>query len=217
MKTHDTTKLFYDQYVYKLVFTNGLSSIFRNKNLTHARMVLDRLDSAEQDGEPLAVQRMRRVEPVSMAHFNDAKKLIRFFYNFDDYTLRIELSHMSIYSNSKDWLMSIKEALCSECIREFWEPNPAQVNILKPNVLISNSYPNFEYKVTLGRSRGSPEFAKFAQNNPNLVKAGSTLIENCEHKHDVDGFYFFVRDEKTLGLINLFLSNIRRIDKIVAM
>ena len=82
MRTYDTTKLFYDQYVYKLVFTNGLSSIFRNKNLTYARKILDRLDSAEQAGKPLAVQRMRRVEPVSVTNFVDAKKLIRLLYNF---------------------------------------------------------------------------------------------------------------------------------------
>jgi len=215
LKTHDTTKLFYDQYVYKLVINNGLADIFRNKNLTHARMVLDKLDSAEQDGEPLVVQRMRREIPVTTAHFNDAKKLIRFLYNFDDYTLRIELSHMSIYSNSKEWLTSIKNTLTPECFREFWEPNSAYT--LKPNVIITDSYPDFDYKVTLGRAKGTPEFAKFVHNNPNLIKAGPTLIRKCEESSYVDGYYFFVRDEKSLALINLFLSNIRRIDKIVAM
>jgi len=217
LRTYDTTKLFYDQYVYKLVFTNGLSSIFRNKNLTYARKILDRLDSAEQAGKPLAVQRMRRVEPVSVTNFVDAKKLIRLLYNFEDYTLRIELSKMSIYANSKEWLTTIKHSVDPNCVLEFWEPSPLQINKLKPNVLISDSYPGYEYKVTMGKSKGSPEFAKFAQNNPNLIKAGPILLESCERKSYVDGFYFFVRDEKTLGLINLFLSNIRRIDKIVAM
>ena len=192
MRTYDTTKLFYDQYVYKLVFTNGLSSIFRNKNLTYARKILDRLDSAEQAGKPLAVQRMRRVEPVSVTNFVDAKKLIRLLYNFEDYTLRIELSKMSIYANSKEWLTTIKHSVDPNCVLEFWEPSPLQIDKLKPNVLISDSYPGYEYKVTI-------------------------LLESCERKSYVDGFYFFVRDEKTLGLINLFLSNIRRIDKIVAM
>jgi len=217
LKTHDTTKLFYDQYVYKLTFINGLASIFRNKNLTYARMILDRLDSSEQDGEPLAVRRVRRIEPVTIAQFNDAKKLIQFFYKFDDYTLRIELSKISIYSNSKVWLTSIKDAVDPESLQGFWEPNPTHASILKPNVLITNSYPNFNYKVTLGRGIGSPEFAKFALNNPTLIKAGPEMLSRCHHKNYMDGFYFFVRDEKTLALINLFISNIRRIDKIVAM
>jgi len=38
-----TTKLFYDQYLYKLVITNSLASIFRNNNLAYARGQLDRI------------------------------------------------------------------------------------------------------------------------------------------------------------------------------
>ena len=39
----ETTKLFYDEYPYKLVVVNALSHIFRDKNLSRAKEDLSKL------------------------------------------------------------------------------------------------------------------------------------------------------------------------------
>ena len=48
LKKHETTKLFYNKYLYRLGIRNPLASIFRNKNFAYASTILDQL---QQDFE----------------------------------------------------------------------------------------------------------------------------------------------------------------------
>ena len=55
----------------------------------------------------------------------------------------------------------------------------------------------------------------WASNNPNLIKIGPKLQQELFVNGYVSGMYFYARDDRTLQLCNLMLSNIRRIDKLV--
>ena len=216
MKKLETTKLFWGKYLYKLCINNGIGTIFRDKNLSYAREVLDTLQQQYEEGEPLILTKFFREIPVTELSFLDARKLYKFLSKTDDYMLRIEGSNVNIYSNNREWLHTLKSALNKENLNELWEPNPDHLSTLDANTIIVDKSNGYNYKATLGpKIADTAGFANWAKNNPNQVKVGPTLMQNLENNGSVIDLYFYARDEKTVALCQLMLSNIRRIDKLV--
>lgn len=216
LKNCQTTKLFWGKYLYKLCISNGIGTIFRDKNLSYAREVLDKLQQQYEEGEPLVVNRFYREMPVKELSFLDARKLYKFLNKHEDWTLRIEGSTTCIYSNNREWLHTLKSALNKKNLIEFWEPDPNHLSQLEPNTIIVDKNNGFNYKVTLGNKIGDTSgFANWAKNNPKQVRVGPQLQHNLEQNSYVADMYFYARDEKTVNLCELMLSNIRRIDKLV--
>jgi len=199
-----------------LCIHNSIGSIFRDKNLSYAREVLDTLQQQYEEGEPLIVTKFFREIPVTELSFLDARKLYKFLSKTDDYTLRIEGHTVCIYSNNREWLHTLKSAMNKNNLLEFWEPDPNHLSHLEPNTIIVDKNNGFNYKVTLGNKIGDTSgFANWAKNNPKQVRVGSQLQHNLENNSYVADMYFYARDDKTLNLCELMLSNIRRIDKLV--
>jgi hypothetical protein len=216
LKKCRTTKLFWDKYLYKFVLSNSVGSIFRSKNLSYARKVLDNLQSQYESGDQLKIERFRRYDIIKESHFLDARKLYKFLSKYNDYTLRIERSVTSIYSNNREWLHTVKSALHKENLLEFWEPNIEDIKTLAQNIIIVENNNGYEYKVTLGSGTAPTSgFSNFAKTNPNLIRVGPVLMEELEHNGYVNNMYFYARDDRTLQLCNLMLDNIRRVDKLV--
>lgn len=216
MQKHKTTKLFWDKYLYKLVLSNTIGSIFRDKNLPYAREVLDQLQSEYEEGLPLFVKKYKREQRVSENDFLDARKIYNFLSHANDYMLRIESYTFCIYSSNKHWLTIIKQSMSPNNVKEFWEPDLEDIELLNPKTIIMDKDIGFEYKVTLGQNIADTfGFANWAENNPNQVKVGPKLLEELKHNGYVSDLYFYARDEKTLQLCSLMLTNIRRIDKII--
>ena len=216
LKKLETTKLFWGKYLYKLCINNGIGHIFREKNLSHVREVLDTLQQQYDSGDPLVIESFYRKYPVKEISFLDARKLYKFLSKKDDYMLRIENSTVCIYSNNREWIHTLKSALNKENLNELWEPNPDHLPHLDANTIIVDKSNGYDYKVTLGpKVADTAGFANWASNNPKQVKVGPVLMQNLENNGSVIDLYFYARDEKTLRLCELMLSNIRRIDKLV--
>jgi hypothetical protein len=215
LKKCETTKLFWDKYPYKLALRNRIGSIFRDKNLSHARSVLDNMQRDYEAGDPIKLERYKRCDFVSESHFLDARRLYKFLSKRNDYTLRIEGVSVSIYALDREWLHTVKSAMHKENLIEFWEP--AGSSILEANtILVKEPFP-YKLKVTLGTgSMSTAGFANFAKTNPKQIRLGPVLLQELEQDGYVNGMYFYARDERTLQLCNLMLDCIRRIDKIVA-
>ena len=216
MKKFETTKLFWGKYLYKLCINNGIGSIFRDKNLSYAREILDKLQQQYESGNPLVVTSFSRETPVTELSFLDARKLYKFISRTDDWSLRIEGSTTCIYTNNREWLHTLKSAINKDNLLEIWEPNPQHLTHLDSNTIIVDKSNGYEYKVTLGHKQSDTQgFANWAKSNPKQVKVGPTLMENLSSRGYVSDLYFYARDEKTVQLCSLMLSNIRRIDKLV--
>ena len=216
LKKLETTKLFWGKYLYKLCISNGIGNIFRDKNLSNARKVLDKLQQQYDSGNPLVIENYYRHIPVKELSFLDARKLYKFLSKTNDYTLRIERSAVSIYSNNKEWIHTLKSAINKENLLELWEPNPDHLSTLDANTIIVDSSNGYDYKVTFGpKVADTIGFANWAKNNEKQVRVGPTLMSNLERSGYVSDLYFYARDEKTLRLCELMLTNIRRIDKLV--
>lgn len=214
MQKFETTKLFYGEYLYKLTIKNQLSTEFREKNLPNARRVLDNMQQLFEDNQPLQISRGLRVIPLSKEHFSEATKLYTHFSKAQNYKLRVEQQYMNVYSNDISWLNTIIYDIGDSVnLISLHEPNPNYT--LTPDTILVDKSNGYQYKVTLGNDRGDETFGLWATNNPNLIKIGPKLQQELFDNGYVSGMYFYARDDRTLQLCNLMLTNIRRIDKLV--
>ena len=210
MKKCETIKLFYNEYPYKVVVRNTLSSIFREKNLAHAKDVLDEIQLLYEQNLPLVRNYGMRVEHMSHKTFFDARNLYIEFSKKLDFKLRIEADLIQVYSQEYQWLSHISEKFSAI---EFWEPR-IDVPKLNKNVIVVSDPPKFEYKVSLGENV-DPALANWIISNKDKAKAGPVCLREIANNGYVKGFYIYVRDEKVMQLLTLFIGNIQRIDKLV--
>lgn len=215
MKKFETHKLFWDEYLYKLVVHNRLATIFRNKNLSHAGQVLSTIREQHENNEPLLLYKSRRQDYVKESQYLDAEKLFQFFSSANNYKLRVESSTINLYSNDIKWLNSVSSSLTPGNVTEFWEPSSSSVEHLLEKTIILQEKINFQFRITLGNKRGNQGFAQFAKKNPHLVRVGPVLLKGMETEGWVNGMYFYARDERIIQLCHLMLDNIRRIDKVI--
>jgi hypothetical protein len=224
LKQFETKKLHYGKYLYKLVLSNSLSSIFRTDyqrkdTLSYARSKLDELSFSYERGETLLLKRYRTDIEVDVNTFLDAKDVYTALKSSQsEYKIRIDsLSHLSIYSNDKSILDLIVKKIRSGWM-ELWVPTLEYTNYLSnnENIILVDKKPKFPYKVTLGGKKVPVEFATWLKANTDKSKIGSKALEQIENHSYVNGFYFYIRDEKVLNLIQMLVGhNIRRVDKLI--
>ena len=214
MKKHESRKLFYDKYLYKLEVRSSLATIFRNKNLVAARGVLDDLQNKLERNEPLVIKSYLRSETVLPKTLYEAQTIYSLLSQPVDYKLRIEKPVISIYSNDKDFLINFASKMQQES--HFYEPETNVKNLLEnnPNIIILKNQIPYEYRITLGNQK-TYDFKDWLHNNPDKVKASSKLLQYLDSNRSVDGQILYARDDKIIQLLSLLNVTIRRIDKIV--
>ena len=214
----ETTKLFYDEYPYKLVIVNAMSHIFRDKNLSKAKDSLSSLQQMFDQGEPLRwgppVRPYfdRRDRSIEVDTFVEAKNLYIEFSKQTDYKLRVSNPYMQIYSHDYDWLVMLSKKL--KGVIELWEPRSENISQLSANTILVNTPTDYKFKVTLGYDC-DPNLAEWIKKNPDKAKAGPVCLQTITRGGYTRGLYFYARDEKILQLLNLFVSSVVRIDKLV--
>lgn len=222
-KLRETKKLHYGKYLYKLVLSNQLNTIFRTELQKHtklgfAREQLNNLHEKYIQGEPLEEQIYRTIRTIPTDDYLDAVDIYGILKFADDFKLRVDpWRSLTIYSNDKELLQKIiKKMRVSN--REFWEPDSSTVNALlnETNIILVDNPHQFPLKVTLGGNRVDGVFADWLRNNTDKSKIGPTALTEIEREGYLNGLYFYVRDEKILNLIYMIIGhNIRRIDKLV--
>lgn len=210
MKKCETIKLFYNIYPYKVVIVNALATIFREKNLANAKEELDSLQSCYDQNLSLVRKRFRREEHFSLSTFFQAKNLYIEFSKNIDFKLRVQQNTIQVYSHEYAWLNHIANKFKA---LEFWEPI-IDVNKLEKNIIVVKDSPLYQYKITLD-TNVDPNLADWIDNNPGKAKAGAKCLDCIRNNGYTRGFYFYVRDDKILQLLNLFTGKLQRIDKLV--
>ena len=186
--------------------------MFRDKNLSFAKAELDALQHQYEEGNSLVRKSWSKEIHIEKNSFFEAKNLYIEFCKQKDFKLRVQGYNMQIYSHDYEWLQYLADKFSNICT-EFWEPiNEA---LLKPNVIITDTKVEYEYKVTMDLDV-DPNLANWIINNPSKAKAGSVCLDTIKNNGFTKGLYFYVRDEKILQLLNLFIGKIQRIDKIVS-
>ena len=88
MIKYETKKLFYDKYLYKLGVHNPLGFIFRNKNLSHARSVIDDLQLSQEEDQPIqyktCADALRHID-ITVDELHDLKYLLTQFQEAENF------------------------------------------------------------------------------------------------------------------------------------
>jgi len=218
--------------LYKLVIYNRLANIFRTEfqkdgGLGYARQKLDECHISYKQARtnkdfvykffiPWQVGNRYVSEPIHVDHYFDALKIYRILKKHSDYKIRIEHNQLYLYSNDKTFLKKIINTC--EGNGEFWEPPVDSIEKItkEKNVIISEKPVEYKYKVTLGGQKGNPSLVSWIDANPALAKIGHNAREQCLRSSWVKGYYFYVRDDKTLLICEMIVgNNIQRVDKFV--
>lgn len=212
MNLYESTKLFYKQYPYKLTVRTPLAKWFRGGNLKSIKLVLDQLQSQYNERKLISIVYWSRVVDISIEDLRNAKKIFIFLKKESNYKLRIESTHLSIYTEEKRSVWNLCKDI-QDISLEWWEPK----NTLKANEIIASSkLKGWNYRITLS-NKVPEDFSKWAINNFDKIRIGPKLKDNIVNNNPYFlGFYFYVKNEKMLDLVSLILgSGISRIDKIV--
>jgi hypothetical protein len=226
MKLRETKKLHYNKYLYKLSVPNQCASFFRTEfqkdgHLGYARQRLDVLNQHYNQKETSITVPWgsggRFYDKIPVEHYYDAIDIYRHLKCKPGFTVRVEVNNLNIYSNDRKFLISLSNKLRNHYI-EFWEPSPEDIDTLltNENIIIVNNPPIYEFKITLGKGKGNPSLASWIDANPKLGKMGEIAKGECYKNGWVKGYYFFVRDTKSLLIAQMLVGdNIQRIDKLV--
>lgn len=222
-KLCETKKMHYGEYLYKLVLSNQLNTIFRTELQKHTKLgfakeQLNNLQEKYLHGELLEKQIYRTTVVIPNEDYLDAVDIYNILKFADNYKLRIDpWRSLTIYSNDRDLLIKISKKM-RVSNKEFWEPDSSTIDLLlnQKNIVIVDKIPQFPLKVTLGSGNVDSNFADWLKNNTDKSRVGNITLSEIEAGSWVNGLYFYVRDEKVLSLVNLIVGHIiRRVDKLV--
>jgi len=209
LNKYKTPKLFYKEYPYKAVFYTKFANSFRGNDLAYIREMLDRYYNSINNGEQVFIRKWREQIRVTTADLSEVQTIYSTLSNKKDYKVRVEQSFLSIYSTQRYWLYNLASEIDAY---EWWEPEFD----LEPNVLIMGpKMKGWEYKITFSNNVPS-NFGTWALANLDKLKIGNKLKDYLQKGQYIEGYYFYVRNEKMLNLASLVLGQgIQRIDKIV--
>jgi hypothetical protein len=223
LKLFETRKLFYSEYLYKLVLRNELNVIFRTElqkkeKLSYARNQLDQLTELYRNNQPLYKRAWRSEVSVDINDYLDAMSLYTTLKNSDEYKLRIDpYSAITLFSNNKDFLLNLAHKLKTTNI-EFCEPNPKHIDILKnkTKIHIVDELPALSIKIWFNSNRINKDFATWIRGNRDKCKIGKIALDSLEQFGYLNGLYIYLRDEKVLNLVTILAgSSIRSVEKLV--
>jgi hypothetical protein len=221
MRLFETKKLHHGKYLYKLVLSNPLATIFRSdsnsdKKLAHAKVRLDTLTAQHKAGEPLTKTTYRSTVEITEDAFFDAKDIYNILKKASDYKVRCESNTLNIYSSNRSLLMKISNKM-RVSVKEFWEPSPEAVDLLsrKENLIIVNYPSSYQYQVHLSYKRLDANAYNWLKSNTDKVKVGPKTLKDIGNGF-ANGSYIYVRDDRVMSLVEMLIGHaIRKVDKIV--
>ena len=223
LKKFESNKLFYSEYLYKLVFRNELSTIFRSElqkkeKLSYARSQLDTLTEQYRQNLPLLKKQFRSEIVIDVNEYFDAMAVYSNLKKSDEYKLRIDpYSTITLFSNNKHFLLELVGKLRTDTT-QFWEPNPDFIDILKSKtkIQIIDQPTELPIKVWFNSTRINTDFANWLRANNDKCKIGIIALQSLEDYGYLNGLYIYLRDEKILNLVTLLAgASIRSVEKLV--
>jgi|GEM_PF-2000315 hypothetical protein len=223
LQLHETKKLHYGKYLYKLKLHNQLAGIFRTEQQRNGKLSLAKLKIQEYlqqytEGATLTKSRWRTEVVIPKEDLLDANVVYTILKTHKDYIVRCEYSTLIIYTNNRSMLLKIVDKLTSS-FPELWEPDPTTITFLKrnENIILVDNPTRYPYKLTFGRKKANPSLAAWIDKNGDKAKVGPVLMENLRSgNHWIQGQYIYVRDEHIIFLLQMLVGdNITRIDKLV--
>lgn len=197
IKTIRTVKLFNKKYRYKIVVRSPVAHWFRNKNLKY---VCHQLEILKKEGK------LRYKEEVKLKNISDQEyvaQLVNFFENLSDYNLRIEYPCITVYSNSEKDVETLANINIKN-VRYVSLPETG-VELLNSNIRILKRL-DYGFRINLRAAKQDfNNFLKWSDGNPK-IRITKRAKKDLSKSVSFGGSYFYVKDEKTLSLVRMFIG-----------
>jgi len=189
----DTVSLFANKYKYKIVLVCPVSGWFRGNKLD---FVLEKLN--EGVFPPW-------VKIKSQADIDYCFSLQQLMTTLSDYEIRVESPRINFYTNNASDIEKLA-ALDADRVKFICLPNKASPNLAEDSVIVKTL--DYGFRVHLGTSKSSYiNFVKWCDGNEK-VRLPKRAKQDLSKNFSWGGGYFYVKDEKTLTMVRLFLNNV---------
>jgi len=203
----ETNKLYYNKYTCKIIIHNSLASIFRSKNYSYVKKILDMLQQNAEAGLPLRHPSRVYSPGISFEDFQDACVLYEHIKRVThDYLIRVDGFDLTIYANDESWLEPLLKYVF---VTEYHTPRDVEHKeflLNNANVVMHQKPVPYEYQVFLPDT-ASIGFYNFLTANKSKIKIGAACLDSIKHEQYLAGFYFWVRDAKILQLAGIACGN----------
>jgi len=198
-----TSKLFFNKYKYKIVVVNKGSSWFRGNDLDHVEQRL---------GNTTSSLTWERNLDKTDREYN--QKLLLLFRQCNDYELRIENPYLSFYTNTEKDVGKLAKIDVLK-VKYAVMPDAKSQLILNQHTVIVKRL-DFAYKVSMGRT--TQEFVSFinwCEDNPK-IRMPRRVKQDLAKSYSWGGGHFYVKDEKTLLMVKMFVGSwINKVEQVV--
>ena len=197
----DTVSLFANKYKYKIVLVCPVAGWFRGNKLDY---VLEKLN--EGVFPPWAKIKTK-------ADLDYCFNLQKVMSGLNDYELRIESPFINFYTNTASNLEKLS-AIDEFRVKFVCLPSKT-APILEENSVIVKTL-DYKYKLNLGASKQEHlSFVQWCEGN-DKIRLTKRAKKDLSKNFSWGGGYFYVKDDKTLTMVRMFLGNlISRIETVI--
>lgn len=200
IQTKETTRLFCQKYKYKIVLKTRAAGWFRGNSLDNVKVQL---------ADPKIMGKM-----LSAIEQNYVLKLCLELKKLSDYILRVESPLISVYTNN----LTIVERLAKvshENVKYVSAPLSGSENLLEEKKIIVKRL-DYLFKVTMGRTRQSyTDFLTWCEGKDKVRLPKRAKLQLAK-EHSWGGYYFYVKDEKCLTMVKMFVGgDIQTVESVV--
>lgn len=193
LQIKETVSLYAKKYQYKVVLVTPVAYIFRGNDLEFAAKCIESRHFPSWT-------KIKSEEDIEYS----AKVLEVLKSLNNDYTIRVENPRLNFYSNDPlavETLVNLDESN----IKYITIPYKSSPKLNSDSVIVKKL--DYDYKITIGRTRRDhSSFLAWADGNEKIK-----LTKKCERElkrsQSWGGFYFYVRGEKTLTMVRMFLGS----------
>lgn len=193
IQTKQTIRLFNRKYKYKIVLLSRAASWFRGNDLNNVKKNLASAKSYVGS------------QKLTASDLLYAQKLLVSFSSMNDFIIRVESPYINFYTNNDLDLEKLAK-IDSEHVKYVCLPAPGSESLLDDKkVLVKNL--DYAYKINMSRTRSNhSNFVTWCEDKTDRIRLTKTAKRNLSRDGAWGGYYFYVRDDKTLTMVKMFLG-----------
>ncbi len=201
----DTVSLFSNKYKYKIVLVCPGAGLFRGNKLDYAIEKLTEIKAGTYNVPWFKIRTKEDLEYCFSLH-----KLLS---SLNDYELRIEHPLLNVYTNTPNNIERLA-ALDDKRIKYICLPDKNIGDLEKNTVVVKKL--DYKHKVHIGSTKQDyTAFVKWCENNEK-IRLTKSAKRDLSKIRSWGGSYFYVKDDKTLTMVRMFLgSAIVKLDTVI--
>lgn len=206
IKTKNTIRLFNGKYKYKIVLLSKAASWFRGNDLK----------ATKKQFESFQCSNVMWVKKLTTNDIDYASKLIIALGQVDqDYIIRVESPYVNFYTNNPVDIEKLAK-IASDCVKYVSLPAPGDESLLDDKKIIVKNL-DYSYKITMGPTRQNfLPFVNWCKGKEDRIRLTKSSIKNLSKDASWGGYYFYVKDDKTLTMVKMFLGGfVQAIESVV--